>query len=348
MNILYYAKRAEQRELLSSYELKYDYNFIEYVFEKELENLGFFQRLTLLRDIKTFCADNSVNAIWVFGEMDTEFVLLLSAGKSMNLVTFCLQWAISFKKTGYDILHKNIINSNINLNKKLLGKLKFLLKQTIYKALGYDYRSAIYLGDGLAKYLVTLGPYWSEKFKQEGISPEKIITGFFPRPYHNIKIEDAQSVLVILGAGQEIYQNSVQLQDWVQFLERCGVDRADIVVRPHPKTSEKNFNDIVKFGLTVKQDKDLDTQIHESSAVCLDRSTVMLRCVQMNKPIIFYENLPEAFLDISKMGFRLLNSTSQDAARRYYAIHKEWIVGSETKAVTAIKDVLERNENALG
>ena len=348
MNILYYTKRAEQRELLAVYKQNYSYNFIEYTFENKPENLNFIQRLRLLREIKKFCADNSVDAIWVFGEMDAEFVLLLSAGKSMNLVTLCFQWAISFKKTGYDILHKNIANSNINLNKKLLGKAKLLLKQVIYKTLGYDYRAAIYLGDGLAKYLVTLGPYWSEKFKQEGISPNKIITGFFPFQYRDFKIEGAQSVLVILGAGQEIYQHSIQLKDWVQFLDRCRVDRANIVVRPHPKTSKKNFNDIVKFGLTVKKDQNLDTQIHESSAVCLDRSTVMLRCVQMNKPIIFYEDLPEAFLDISKMGFRLLPPTKQDAARRYYASDKEWLVGSEEKAMKTIKDVLERNEHALG
>ena len=200
---------------------------------------------------------------------------------------------------------------------------------------------------GLAKYLVTLGPYWSEKFKQEGISPNKIITGFFPFQYREFKIEGAQSVLVILGAGQEIYQHSVQLKDWVKFLDRCGIDRANIVVRPHPKTSEKNLNDIVKFGLTVKKDQDLDAQIHKSSAVCLDRSTVMLRCVQMNKPIIFYEDLPEAFLDISEMGFRLLTPTEQDAACRYYASDREWLVGSEEKAIKTIKDVLERNEHAL-
>ena len=119
---------------------------------------------------KNFVQITLLTPIWVFGEMDAEFVLLLSAGKSLNLVTFCFQWAISFKKTGYDILHKNITNSNINLNKKLLGKVKLLLKQVIYKTLGYDYRAAIYLGDGLAKYLVTLGPYWSEKFKQRDFS----------------------------------------------------------------------------------------------------------------------------------------------------------------------------------
>lgn len=345
MKILYSAKRKEQRDLLAAYEQELPYEFIEYVYEDNLNEVNFIKRLSIINKIKILCRTRGIDAIWVFGEMDTEFVLLLSAGTSLNINTFCFQWAISFKKTGYDLLHKTVKNSNIQLTKTAFGRAKLQAKYWFYRLLGYDYRPAIYLGDGLSRYLVTMGPYWSQKFEAEGIPRDKIMTGFYPDIGNDQKQSAAQSILIILGAGDEIYKHSVQLDDWMAYLERCGLDKNKVVVRPHPKTSKKNYDKIIDAGLCVQSDKSLNEQIDDSVAVCLDRSTVMLRCIQLDKPIIFFENLPELFLDVKEMGFQQMDA--QYGSYCYRAKDKEWLVGSHQRAVRTIKDILETNEDAL-
>ena len=346
MKVVFCTKRSEQERFIDFYRSKTGFEFIDVVsIIGDLRRPSFFKIVFSILRTRKYLRRENVAAVVTFGEHDSEYCILLAAARSAGIRSISIQWAISFPKAAYIKLHRSQKKSKINDQLSFLGRVKSWLTRARYQCFGLDYYGSTYLGDGLADYLIAMGPFWSDKFKTEHPSlPRKFVDGcYVPIADIPASCEEKKYVLLILGAGVEIYNNQVGFKDWVHFLAQRGVSKADLLVRPHPKTNPNLINQISMAGFRISSDQ-LAEDLNACVCVCLERSSVLLDATYWNLPIVLFDSLSCEFVNYSKLGLREVELDDFPQLPTVVISERARLLGSTERAIQNFSELLnDRN-----
>lgn len=342
MKVVFCKKRSEQERFIDFYRNETGFEFIDVAsIIGDLGRPNFFKILFSILRTREYLRRENVAAVVTFGEHDSEYCVLLAAAKSAGIKSVSLQWAVSFPKAAYKKLHRSQKKSKINDQLSLLGRVKAWLTRARYQFFGLDFFGSTYLGDGLADYLIAMGPFWSDKFKKEHPSlPRKFVDGcYVPIADLPASCEEKKYVLLILGAGIEIYNNQVSFKDWIHFLAQRGVSKEDLLVRPHPKTNASLINQISMAGFRVSSGQ-LAEDLNACVCVCLERSSVLLDAAYWNLPIVLFDSLSCEFVNYSRLGLREVELHDFPELPTVAISERERLLGSTERAIQNFSELL--------
>ena len=328
--------REEQKFLISNYSLNINIHEIPIeIFNKKKK---FFLIIIFFYLIKIFKQKN-IEFVLIFGEKEFHNIFLILVSKLLKVKVICFQWAISFENKGYKYLHSKIKNRTSINSQSYLGQLRELFLRTIFMLFLIKYKKCIYFGDGMSDYLITFGPHWKNKFKKENVlSENKFINGYFPKKYI-VKNFIKQKVLLILGAGNEIYSDSIKLQDWLNYLEDLNVIKDELTVRLHPKSCIGIKNVLKDKGIDVSCNT-LSVDLSSAKLVFLDRSTILLDCIKNDIPFAFYKYKPNLFINLNDM---ILENRLIDQINSFICKNKYHYVGDKSIAHNNLSNIIKNN-----
>lgn len=216
--------------------------------------------------------------------------LVIGLLREKDIRTVVLQWAITWEPIYYDEMKKN--------------KFKAMLKRNLYKIfkvlLGLNYRTMQYLGDGNAKYLVTMGDFWTEQFSRHHAYPNKFISVGNPRFLDLIKLRDIKNkdkILFITGAGTSLYgyAKNKHLEDIKEIYEAYAKANCknSLIHKLHPR--DKYVEEIILLSkqysnIKIETKKSTSELLAHTLLTIIIRSTVGLEALIAGSKLVVYNN----------------------------------------------------------